>query len=75
MVHRSRLLSIVAILTISNAATSMAFVSGKVTDTQGNYVSGALLTFFKQDNPDRIYRAVTNSVGDYELDFTYFIFI
>ena len=47
-----------------------AAINGTVTDTMGNHVQGALVTFTDESNPENKYCDYTDSDGMYELTIT-----
>jgi len=55
------------LLVVFLSMPAFASVTGTVTDTIGSPVSGALVTFTEESNPDNEYSDYTDSEGRYEL--------
>jgi len=74
VVRRDVFVKAFLILTVSllvySATVSFASVSGKVTDTNGDPVSGALVIFTDESDQENYYTDYTDETGKYEILFT-----
>jgi len=62
-----RCLGLVLIAVMFPVSTSFALISGTVTDTIGSPVSGALVTFTNESNPENEFIGYTDNDGKYEI--------
>ncbi|MFA6471082.1 MAG: SUMF1/EgtB/PvdO family nonheme iron enzyme [Candidatus Latescibacterota bacterium] len=60
-------LLVIALLVVSTSASSI-IIQGAVADTAGKPVSGALVTFTDESNPDNKFRDYTDTQGKYAID-------
>ena len=62
-----RCFGLILIAVMFPVSTSFAVISGTVTDTTGSPVSGALITFTDESNPENEFRGFTDNDGKYEI--------
>ncbi len=62
-----RCFGLVLITVMFPVSTSFALISGTVTDTTGSPVSGALVTFTDESNPENEFRGYTDNNGTYDI--------
>jgi len=65
-----RIIIIFSAFCLVYSPASFASVSGTITTTSGDLVSGALVLFTDENNPDIQYSSFTNNNGKYEISFS-----
>jgi len=66
--YRILIFCVVILFLLMNAGNSVAVVTGTVTDTSGEPVSGATVTFTDESNPDNRFSDITDAQGNYEIE-------
>ena len=66
----TRITAFILAIIILFCPNAFGSVTGTISDTDGNPVSGTLVTFTDESNPDNYYIANTNSTGHYAMSIT-----